>query len=111
MPAFYEWAGLAFGPKISDAIPIPSGELSVTERHIPYSDASVIDIGGRLPRHYATTIRINPNDYVAFDAALGQTADLYLANQLYPAATLVKLSAPQSTIHGEWILCEAEWVL
>lgn len=110
--AYYEWQGNAFGPLLPDGlIPIPESVLNVTERHIPYSDASVTDIGGRSPRHYRARIKLTVAAFVSMESEIGETSDLTLGNVVYPDATLLGLTNIRETPQAEYVLTDADWLL
>lgn len=110
--AYYEWQGVAFGPLTPDGmVVIPESILNVTERHIPYSDASVTDIGGRSPRHYRSRIRLTVANFVSMESEIGQTSDLTLGGVVYPDATLLGLTNIRMTPRAEYVLTDADWLL
>jgi hypothetical protein len=115
MPAYYQFKTLVFGPRISGEVPaVDPAELISGERHIPYSNLTVIDLGGRGPRRFKCTIRVTESDLVAWEDALGTTGDLYVAGQLWPLATLMKLGGHNRTpldAAPVWHFMEAEWVI
>lgn len=112
MPDYYSFGNIAFGSMVPDGlIIIPSGEVNYGERHIPFSDQSVLDLGGRSPRHYAARIRATISNYVAIENQVGTTTTLVLGGIEYDNATLVKLDNVRQTPFGEYVLADAEWIL
>jgi hypothetical protein len=121
MAEAYEFKTLKFGPPVSDRIPQVDRELIFGERHVPYSDKTILDIGGYGPNRYASSIRVLAADVAAWRLALGTTGNLYIANVLWTGATLVKLGShsmiPRQQFAGTWQLdgqyhyFEAEWIM
>lgn len=115
MPAYYQFKSLVFGPRISGEVPsVDPAELVSGERHVPYSNLNIIDLGGRGPRRFKCTIRIPPEDFSAWDNALGSAGDLYVAGTLWTPATLMKLGGHVRTpldAAPVWHFMEAEWVI
>lgn len=121
MAEAYEFRGLKFGPPMNDRLPQVDRELIFGERHVPYSDKTILDIGGYGPNRYASTIRVNAEDVAQWRLALGQSGDLYIANVLWTGAVLVKLGGhsmiPRQTfvgpgwnLDGQYHYFEAEWI-
>jgi hypothetical protein len=115
MPAYYQFGSLVFGVRQSAEVPaVDPGELIYGERHIPYSNFTVLDIGGRGPRRFKCTIRIPASDQFSWDDALGTTTDLYVAGQLWSPATLVKMGSHTRTpleASPVYHFFEAEWAI
>lgn len=112
MTAFYEWDFVEFAPLIPDGmIQIPEATYNATERHVPWGDVNVLDLGGRNSRHYRKRIRMTVANFVSIDAAVGQVADLILGGITYTDAALISLTNIQQTPRGEYVEADADWVL
>lgn len=112
---WYQFGSLPFLPRQSDNVPaVDPGDLIFGERHVPYSDINIIDIGGRAPRRYKCTIRVNPDQVTAWEASQGVTASLWVMDQEYTSATLVKLTNHQRTplnVEPVYHFYDAEWAI
>lgn len=111
MPAPHEWNTLVFSPLRQGFKKVPITKLNFTERHVPYSDYTVRDIGGRSARHIADRIRITPADYINLESQLGDFADLYWDTILYPDAQLLALDVVEETEGDEWVLVDVDFGL
>lgn len=109
MAEYYEFNAVKFGPRISDMVPQVSPTLKYGERSVPYSNTTILDIGGRGASTYQAEIRVAPTDVAAFEAQLGEEGLLILAGVEYPGATLIRLQNHIVTPFGEWHFYEAEW--
>jgi len=123
MPFAYEFVGLKFGPRVQDLVPqvIPPEVIS-GERHVPYSNITVLDLGGRGPRRFKSSIRVASIDRVAFEDLVGSTGTLYVATIPWPQSTLMKLDNHTMTplgqhtdtdfvLDGQWHFYDAEWTI
>lgn len=112
MTAFYEWQGNEFAPLIPDGmIPIPEGAYNSTERHVPWGDVNVLDLGGRSSGHFRARIRMLIAAFVSMYAEVGQVADLILGGITYSDAALINLTNVRMTPGGEYVLADADWAL
>lgn len=123
MPEAYEFDGIKFGPVMNDRIPSVDRDLVYGERHVPYSDKTIVDIGGYGPNRFSSTIRVGRMDVTSFRLRLGRTASLYIANVHYPHAVLIKLASHTMTprqffspgpgwqLDGIYHYFEAEWIM
>src|SRR5688572_24513244 len=100
----YTFAGINCPPRASEAVPqINPGESLYSVRSIPYSTASVLDIGGIGVRRYAAEVRLDPDDAADFEALLQASDELVVNNVTYARATLVQLGNKTITPRGEWV--------
>lgn len=113
MTAYYQFAYVPFSPRAADKMPLPSpGELNTSLRHVPYSDANVLDIGGRGPRMYAAEIRVDPFYGADIENQLGLTDTLILMGSNFGQATLTKLTGKGiDPVQQKWLWYDAEWVI
>jgi hypothetical protein len=111
--AYYEFGGVPFGPQAEEFQPIASrGDNQFSIRHIPHSNANVLDLGGRLPSYFGpVNIRVDPLDAVSLEALSQATDDLTVAGISYPSATLVNLTNKRLTPRGEWVYYTAHWII
>lgn len=112
---YYQFGALAFTPKQSDFVSgVEPGEMQYGERHVPYSNINIIDLGGKTSRRWKATIRVAPTDVVAWESAQGQTAELWVMGTQWHSATLVKMGNHQRTpleAGPIWHFYDAEWVM
>ena len=120
--AFYEFQGIPWGPMISDYVPRPSVPAPfVSERHVPYSNITVVDFGGFGPRRLACRIRVGYQDRASFEATITTTGPLVLTGVSWSLATLIKLENHQvtplpvvaelPTFEGMYHTYDAEWII
>lgn len=110
--AYYEFAGFAFRPRASDGQPMVSASgLLSSERHVPYSNFTVLDLGGRTPRRFATSIRLDPDQVIAFEGLIGTTGPLTVAGIEWSSATLLAMDNHTMTPGGEYHFYDASWIL
>lgn len=109
----YTFAGVRFGPKAEDAETLVDPYVTYTsERHVPYSNLTVFDVGGRAgARHYKLTVRISPAVVAGFEALLLVTDTLVVNGASYPEATLISLSNKKITPRREFYWFDAEWLV
>lgn len=111
MPS-YGFGRVSFGPMISDWVPqVDPGELFSSERHVPYSDYNVIDVGGRGPKKWKARVRIRPDDVQWIEPLLGKTAALTVNGVTYAKALMTALSNHQVSPLGEWHAYDAEFTI
>lgn len=111
--AYYEFGGIVIKPRFEEFMPqVFPAENLYSLRHIPYSDANVLDLGGKGVRKYGPIdIRIDPDDASALEALSQQTDELIVAGITYPTAILISLTNKRMTPRNEWIYYTAEWVI
>jgi hypothetical protein len=111
--AYYEFGSLEFKPRVSESQPLVSpGEVNYSLRHIPYSNANVLHIGGRNADTYGPIeIRLTPAQVAGFLAKLEDTDELIVAGVTYPSATLVQLNNKVTDPHGTHVWFTALWVI
>jgi hypothetical protein len=113
MVAFYEFDGQPFALRIqAETVPqVEAPESVVSERHVVYSDLTVLDVGGSGPRRFRCTVRLAPSEVVAFEGKRLRTGPLTVAGVTWASATLLRLTNHQMTPKGEYHFYDAEWVL
>lgn len=110
--AEYSFDGILFGPKVDGLLPQPNApESVVTERHIPYSDATVIEFGGKGPRRYTINIRLLPENVTAFEDRLQQEGVLVLNGESWGTATLMSLTNHTMSPREEYHFYDATWII
>lgn len=109
----YTFGGVKFGPRAEEAIPrVNPPETFVSERHVPYSNFSIVDLGGKAGvRHVAASVRLTPALMGPFEALLLVTDTLVWDLVEYPGATLVKLENKRITPRREYYWVDAEWLV
>jgi hypothetical protein len=81
-------------------------------RNIPYSSASVLDLGGLGVRRYGPIeVKIAPADWADFQALLQASDELIVNDTTYARATLISLSNHVITPRGEWHFVTAEFIV
>jgi hypothetical protein len=110
--AAYTFDGIACAPRVDQMAPqINPGESLYSVRSIPYSAASILDLGGIGVRRYAAEGKVDPDDAAAFELLLQETAVLVVNGVTHSSATLVSLSNKQVTARNDWVFYSAEWIL
>jgi hypothetical protein len=121
--AFYQFGTVEFGAKQTDLVPAVNAPTpNITERHVPYSNTTILDSGGFGPRRWAITIRLVPENASAMQNLLLATLPLTVAGQVWPNATLIKLDNHQITPRQrsaedlpafvpQYHFFDAEWVI
>jgi hypothetical protein len=110
--AAYTFDGIACAPRVDQMAPqINPGESLYSVRSIPYSAASILDLGGIGVRRYAAEVKVDPDDAAAFELLLQETAVLVVNGVTHSSATLVSLSNKQVTARNDWVFYSAEWIL
>jgi hypothetical protein len=121
--AFYQFGEVEFGMKQVDLVPAVNAPTpNITERHVPYSNTTILDSGGFGPRRWAATIRLEAEDAPAIQNLLLETLPLTVAGQVWPNATLIKLDNHQITplqrspadlpdFVAQYHFFDAEWVI
>lgn len=112
MPA-YSFGGVDFGPTPSEhQLLVGPAENFFSLRHVIYSNANVLDLGGVGANVYGPIdIRVDPDDEATLRTKLHTTASLTVADVVYPSATLVQLTGRSQTPRGEWFYFTAQWVI
>jgi len=111
--AEYTFAGIDCPPRVDDMVAqVNPAESLYSVRNIPYSNASVLDLGGLGVRRYGPIeVKIDPVDWTAFEALL-QASDVLVVNgTTYSRATLISLSNRRITPRGEWYFVTAEFIV
>lgn len=112
MPAYYQFSTLVLHPRAADEQPMVSApETILSERHVPYSDLNILDIGGKSFRRWAVKLRVAPDDITALEALLLVSAELTVAGVTWPRATLTSLTNHTMTPMAEWHQYDATWVV
>lgn len=112
--SLYAFAGVPFGPHIQDWIPRPSRSVNYSLRHVPYSDINILDLGGRNPKTFETTVIVEEDDANAFINLLGVTASLKINGNTHPSCTLTELANHQMTPRDDGTRkhrFDAKWIL
>lgn len=110
--AEYSFDGIPFGPRSEGLQPqVQPGPSIYTERHIPYSTATVLEMAGTGPRKYAAPIRLPPEDVVAFEERIQAEGVLVVNGVNWGTATLVSLANHVITPRDEWHFYDAEWII
>jgi hypothetical protein len=124
MTAFYEFRGTPFAPRLTgDTVPAMGPPLPVfSERHVPYSQVNILDMGGFGARRWAANIRLVPENVDTMMNKLMSTGDLIVQGETWANATLVKLDNHQVTPRArsgvtapdwepDYHFFDAEWVI
>lgn len=112
MTAFYEFGGVEFKPRYAELQPmLTTGESHTAQRHIPYSNYDVLDLGGVSPSRYGPIeVRIDPSDLATLQSYLQTIKPLFLAGVEY-TGILVGFSNVALSTHGEFYWATLEWVV
>ena len=111
--AYYEFDSLEFKPRVSEAQPLVTpGESFYSLRHIPYSNANVLHLGGIGAYTYGPIeIRLEPSQVAAFVSKIHTTHELIVAGVEYANATLIQLTNKVTDPHGTYVWFTAMWVI
>jgi hypothetical protein len=109
----YNFAGVNFGPKADDAIPrVQPYQTFTSERHVPYSNLTIFDVGGRAgARHVSATVRVTPALVAAFEALLLVTDTLIWDSASYPNTTMINLTNKRITPLREFYWFDVEFLV
>lgn len=107
------WGSISFNPVrtgMFNSLP-GGGDLSVTERHVPYSDTTLIDTGGILADHYKQEVLLTSADMVTMKALLGTIAALTVDDFSYGDAMLIKFDPQGVDLSETFVSVDVEFVL
>lgn len=116
MSGSYVFGDIDFHPRADNAQPVlQPGEGLFSIRHIPFSTADILDLGGvSSAQHYGPIeVRIDAADVAAFEAlyAAQASAAIKINNVDYSRGTLVQLTNKTITPHGDTVWYQAHWVI
>lgn len=115
MPAFYEFRGIAFGPRLNERQPrVKPGESIYSLRHVPGagSTRNVLHLGGFGAPTYESEIRLAPADLDTFISYRQTSGTLYLYGVNMGTATLLEATEPHmDPVTQTWRWVQAKWVL
>lgn len=110
--AAYTFDGINCAPRVDQMAPqVNPGESLYSVRNIPFSAASVLDLGGIGVRRYQAEVKVDPDDAADFEALLQESAVLVVNGVTYSRATLVELSNKQVTARNDFVFYQATWVV
>lgn len=111
--AEYSFADIDCPPRVDQTVgQVNPGESLYSVRNIPFSGASVLDLGGIGVRRYGPIeVRVDPDDAADFEALLQASDELVVNGVTYARATLVSLTNKQVTARNDWVFYTAEFIV
>lgn len=111
--AEYSFANIDCPPRADQTVgQVNPGESLYSVRNIPYSSASVLDLGGLGVRRYGPIeVKVLPADWADFEALLQTSDELVVNGTTYARATLVSLTNHQVTVRNDFHFVTAEWIV
>jgi hypothetical protein len=111
--AEYSFAGIDCPPRVDQTVgQVNPGESLYSVRNIPFSSASVLDLGGIGVRRYGPIeVKVAPADWAAFEALLQESGELIVNGTTYSRATLVDLTNHQVTARNDHHFVSALWIV
>lgn len=97
--------------QVGGQIPLPTRESFVNTRHIPWSDKTVIELGGLGPRMLRCKAWVDQANLEAFQLCIQQTGTLVYRGNTHASSTLLRIDSRSMLIGEEGTSFDVEFLV
>lgn len=92
-------------------VPMPTKDSFTNTRHVPWSDRTIIELGGIGVHRLVCKVWVDLTNKTAFEGKLQDTGVLVYLGLTHATSTLLRIDNRQMLIEEQGFTAECEWIV